>query len=316
MIHFIKRIQKNGYRMSLRTSLFFVLFIMMPAFSSSLKENIEQYFVDLWQDFDKIAASSSIKKTSLSYVDRYFVSMLKKNQTFYTFIKTNSKGVLINEVVRGEKTQRKFRDVGTQRWYTFVSKKHRDYHGFLRDENGRYYLFWAKPVLKMTRSGRKTFVGAVALKIDFWDCFHKIAEDIDEPFLIRLGRKSLYSNKWKKGPDFKENTLEISGVKRVSVRFVESDTAQTPTDSPTFSIAEDSLKEEVKSETKIVETKTKIKTEPKKPPAKRFSKTKKIIFIILFFAIILLVLYIFKLMVVIKDRRLRNMIDKEDKLPK
>lgn len=316
MLRFIKYIQNHGYCMSLMVSLFFVLCIMMPAFSSSLEENIEQYFVDLWQDFDKIATSSSIKKTSLSYVDRYFVSMLKTNQAFYTFIKTNSKGVLINEVVRGEKPERKFRDVGTQRWYYSVSKKYKDYHGFLRDENGRYYLFWAKPILKMTRSGEKKYIGAVALKVDLWDCFHKFAADIDKPFLIRLGRKSLYSNKWKKGSDFKEDALEIPGVKRVSVRFVESGAEQMPTDSPTFAVAEDTIKEEIKPETKTVETKAEIKSQSKKTPTKGFSKTKKTVFIIIVIAIIILILYLSKLIVVFKDRRLRKRIDKEDNLLK
>lgn len=287
---------------------------MMPAAASSLKEDIEQYFVKLWQDFDKVATSSSIKRTSLSYVDRYFISILKKNQTFYTFIKTNSKGVLINEVVRGEKPERKFRDVGTQRWYYYASKKYKDYHGFLRDKNGRYYLFWAKPVLKTTRSGVKKFIGAVALKVDIWDCFHKFASDVDKPFLIRLGRKSLYSNKWKKEVDFKEEELEIPGVKRVSVRFVDSGIERMPTDSPTFAIAEDTIKEVIKSDIKITETGDKIKSQPKKPPIKVFSKTKKIVFIIIVIAVIILILYLSKLIVVFKEWRLRKRIDKEDNL--
>ena len=279
----------------------------------SLKEDIEQYFTDLWQAFDKIASSSSIKKTSLSQVDRYFVSSLKKNQTFYTFIRTNSKGVLINEVIRGEKPERKFRDVGTQRRYYYVSKKYKDYQGFLRDENGRYYLFWAKPVLKITRSGVKKYVGAAAVKVDLWDCFHKFASDVDEPFLIRLGRKSLYSNKWKKGVEFEEKSLEIAGVKRVSVRYAKSATQEMPTDSPAFSVAQDTGAKEIIPEEKTTDLE-KIESKPKASPLKKFGKARKIVFIIIVVAIIVLILYLSKLITRIKDWRLRRKIEKEDNL--
>lgn len=294
--------------------LFLIIITQMTIAAPSLKEDIEQYFTDQWQAFDKIATSSSIKKTSLSQVDRYFVFSLKKNQTFYTLIKTNSKGVLINEVIRGEKPERKFRDVGTQKWYYYVSRKYRDYQGFLRDENGRYYLFWAKPVLKMTRSGTKKYVGAAAVKVDLWDCFHKFASDVDEPFLIRLGRKSLYSNKWKKGTDFEEKSLEIPGVKRVSVRYAKSAPQEMPTDSPAFAVAQDTGAKKIILGEKTTEVKEEIESKPKASPLKRFGKAKKIVFIIIVIAIIILILYLSKLISLIKDWRLRRKIEKEDNL--
>ena len=313
-MHYVKKIIR---RKTIFTGLCFLLMIINTktiVADPSLKEDIEQYFTDQWQAFDKIASSSSMKKTSLSQVDRYFVSSLKKNQTFYTFIKTNSKGVLINEVIRGEKPERKFRDVGTQRWYYHVSKKYKDYQGFLRDENGRYYLFWAKPVLKMTRSGVKKYIGAAAVKVDLWDCFHKYAADVDEPFLIRLGRKSLYSNKWKKGIEFEEKSLEIVGVKRVSVRYVKSAPQEMPTDSPAFSVAQDTGAKEIMPEEKTTEVEEKMESTPKASPLKKFGKARKIVFIVIVIAIILLILYLSKLITRIKDWRLRRKIEKEDNL--
>jgi len=291
-----------------------VIPIQMTIAGPSIKEDIEQYFTDQWQAFDKIAASSSIKKTSLSQVDRYFVASLKRNQTFYTFIKTNSKGVLINEVIRGEKPIRKFRDVGTQKWYYYVSRKYKDYQGFLRDENGRYYLFWAKPVLKMTRSGVKKYIGATAVKVDLWDCFHKFASDVDEPFLIRLGRKSLYSNKWKKGTEFEEKNLDIPGVKRVSVRYIKSTFQEMPTDRPAIAAVQDTGTKEISPEEKTLEVEEKTESKQKISPLKRFGKAKKIVFIIIVVAVIILILYLSKLITIYKDWRLRRKIEKEENL--
>lgn len=313
-MYYLKKITRDkplSFRMNF---LLLILTATVIIAEPSLKEDIEEYFTDQWQAFDKIATSSSIKKTSLSYIDRYFISILKRNQTFYTFIKTNSKGVLINEVIRGERPERKFRDVGIQRWYYHVSRKYKDYHGFLKDENGRYYLFWAKPVLKTTRSGAKKYIGAIAVKVDLWDCFHKFASDINEPFLIRLGRKGLYSNKWKKGIDFEEKSLEIPGVRRISVRIAVSTPEEMPTDSHTFAVAQDSVVKKNKPEEKAINVKEDIKTKPETPPAKKFGQAKIIVFIIIIVAVLVLTLYLSKLVAFYKDWRLKRKIEKEENL--
>jgi hypothetical protein len=89
------------------------------------------------------------------------------------------------------------------------------------EETGRYYLLWAAPILKKTK-GKEAFKGAVALKIDLWDCFQKYSKTAETPFLIRMGRLSLYSYKWNDTFAFVEEPLLIPGVEKITVKYPKS----------------------------------------------------------------------------------------------
>lgn len=280
---------------------FIVLFFFQPLTAKQAsKEDIENYFSELQNTFTLIAGASSVKSTSLSRTERYFVTILKKNQTLYSLIKTNSKGVIISEVIRGKTPEKNYRNVAGQPWFRTVLKKREDHYGFVKEETGRYYLFWGKPVFK----GANRFVGAVAVKIDLWDCFHKISADVNEPFLIRLGNKSLYSHKWKKGPLYKDDLLNIPGVRKISLRLEKVGAQKKASDTAAFSIAQD----------------TAIKKQPvEKKDTKGFSLKKmsifqKIVGIAMIIAFLVLLFYLTKLITIIKDWRLRKKIEKEDNL--
>ncbi len=295
-------------------SLLFLFVAYACASDTAFNEDVEKFFDDQKKSFDAIAESPSIRKTSLSQVDRYFVAQLKKNQTFYTLIKTNTKGVLINEVVRGMTPERKFKDVGTQKWYPYVSRRLKEYHGFLKDENGRFYLFWAKPILKNPGTNAEQFVGAVAAKVDIWDCFHKFASDIDKPFLVLLGRKSLYSNKWKRQLAFEEKLLRIPGIKKISIRYEKSaapllaDTGAAP----------DTLREIAATDTTppvftpVAESKPNENST--RNPFEKMSNLQKIVLFSILLAVLVLIVYLSKLAAKIRDWRIRRKIEKEDNL--
>jgi len=186
---------------------------------AALNESVDIYFAELKNDFDLVVAAPALRKTKLVYTDRHFVSILKKHQTFYSLIRTNSKGVVINEVIRGATPVRDYRKIANQFWYNHVAKTHEEYQGFLKEETGRYYLFWAKPILFTTPNGTKKFFGAVAAKIDLWDCFHKISTDVDKPFLARVEGISLYAHKWKNVTEFDEAGVTIPGAQKTFIRF-------------------------------------------------------------------------------------------------
>jgi len=280
---------------------FIVLFFFQPLTAKQAsKEDIENYFSELQNTFTLIAGASSVKSTSLSRTERYFVAILKKNQTLYSLIKTNSKGVIISEVIRGQTPERDYRNVADQPWFRTVLKKREDHYGFVKEETGRYYLFWGKPVFK----GANRFVGAVAVKIDLWDCFHKISADVKEPFLIRLANKSLYSHKWEKESLYNDDLLNIPGVRKISLRLEKIGSQKVASDTATFSIEQD----------------TAIKKQPvEKKDKKGFSLKKmgtfqKIVVIAMIIAFLILVFYLTKLITKIKDWHLRKKIEKEDNL--
>ncbi len=270
-----------------------------------LKQTIEDYFSELQNTFTLIAGASSVKSTSLSRTERYFVTILKKNQTLYSLVKTNSKGVIISEVIRGQTPERDFRNVADQPWFRNVSRKREDHYGFVKEEKtGRYYLFWGKPVLK----GSNRFVGAVAVKIDLWDCFHKLSADVTTPFLIRLGNKSLYSHKWEKEYNYREELLTVPGVRKISVRIRKTVPAQTTEDTTALGAVKDTTV-----------SKTALNTKGEKKSSKGFSFKKlglfqKIVLIAMIIAFLVLLFYLTKLITIIKDWRLRKKIEKEDNM--
>ena len=96
-----------------------------------------------------------------------------------------------------------------------------EYRGFIKiEETGRYYLFWAAPIIDKSqkKGSRGTFLGAVTIKVDLWDCFCEFSKNTEVPFLIRVNKMRLYSNKWKDTIAYREELIKVPGVKRVLLR--------------------------------------------------------------------------------------------------
>ena len=188
------------------------------AATETVKDYADSFFTNLEKTFDQIVKSSVVRKTSISPVDEYFFNMLKRNQVFHSLYRTNSKGVVINEVKRMEKPTRDYRNIADQPWFITMKKDLQPYSGFLKEDNGRYCLFWANPVLVEKRSG-KVMNGAIAVKIDLWDCFYKIADHSKVPFQARLGQKTLFDEKWERRFRYQENKIVVAGVDNLILRW-------------------------------------------------------------------------------------------------
>ncbi len=203
-----------------------VFFMLSPSFgeSANLQEDLNNYYVKLDETFANLLQAGAVKSTNLRSAERLFVREMRKNQAFNTFMRTNSKGTVISEVVRAEKVERPMRDVSDQKWFKIVSEKKEAYYSLIKDEEkGRYYLFWARPILKQG----DRFIGSVLVKIDLWDSFYEFSTTVYHPFLVKLGKKSLFSHKWEGGASGSEKALTIPGIDRISVVY-SSDNAPSP----------------------------------------------------------------------------------------
>jgi hypothetical protein len=187
-----------------------------PANAASITEGLDSLFTDLKSSFDKTASSKTLRSTKISPVNGFFIRTLKANQVIYSMLRTNSKGTVINEVIRGEDPLTKKRDISTQPWFRAVVKKSEPYTGFLKEENGRYYLFWVAPITSSTGK----LLGTVAAKVDIWDCIHKFSGRTETPFLVRVEKLSLYSHKWKGDMAYLEEPLAVPGVDKITVRYM------------------------------------------------------------------------------------------------
>ncbi len=182
----------------------------------SIHEDMNKYYEKMDESFSRLAKSSAFKSTSLAGAEKLFVKELKKNRAYYILSRTNSKGKVISEAVRGKKVERPNTDVEREKWFQTVKKTKEPYYSLTRDDDrGRYYLIWSKPVIK-----NNNFVGAVTAKIDLWDSFYEFSNSVYYPFLVRLNSLSLFSHKWNTDFSFKEERLVIPGINRISVRYI------------------------------------------------------------------------------------------------
>jgi hypothetical protein len=203
--------------------------------SVDFQGDLNRFFSSFDATFTGIVNTNAVKSTDLRQAERLFIREMKKHQAFNTFIRTNSKGSVIAEIVRAERVERPMRDVSDQKWFKFVSEKKESYYSLIKDdERGRYYLFWGRPILKQ---GNR-FVGSVLLKIDLWDGFYEFSNTVYQPFLIKLGRKSLFAHKWGDGNNVTEKPISIQGIERISVVYSSENMpagtpAVAPKDTPT-----------------------------------------------------------------------------------
>lgn len=190
--------------------------ILTNADSLSIHIEMNKYYEKMDESFSRIARSTALKSTSLSGAEKLFVREMKKNRAYYTLIRTNSKGKVISEAVRGKKVERPNTDVVREKWFQTVKKTKEPYYSIIRDDDrGRYYLIWSKPVIK-----NNNFVGTVTAKIDLWDSFYEFSNSVYYPFLVRLNNLSLFSHKWNNDFTYKEERLTVPGINRISVRYI------------------------------------------------------------------------------------------------
>lgn len=204
--------------------------VISNAETTSIQVEMNKYYENMDESFSRICKSSALKSTGLSAAEKLFVKELRKNLSYYILVRTNSKGKIISEAVRGKKVERPNTSAEREKWFQVVKKTKEPYYTLIRDDDrGRYYLIWSKPVLK-----NNVFVGAVTAKIDLWDSFYEFSNSVYYPFLIRLNGLRLFSHKWNNDFTHKEERLSIPGVNRISVRFIpekKADSAVTTVDS-------------------------------------------------------------------------------------
>jgi hypothetical protein len=192
-----------------------------PAVPSEMKLGMDSVFITMQQNFDEIMESPTVKNKTAATVNGFFFKALKEHQPYYSLTRVNTKGVVINEMIRlVEKPDTKPQDLSKLAWVKRTLTLHKAYSGMVKlEETGRYYLVWAAPIMGKDKNGKETVEGAVSLKIDLWDCFHKYSNTTETPFLVRLDKLRLYSSKWKNDIRYKEELLNVAGVKKISVRY-------------------------------------------------------------------------------------------------
>lgn len=198
------------------------------AADDSLEVTAQQYFADMYERFEKTVASKYATGTDRAALNQHFVWVMKRFPTMHSFVKTNSKGTVINKVSFGSVPDKVYEDVPNGAWYSHIALNHKAREKVWFDkESGRYYLVWSRPV---EAGPNKKFVGVLAVKIDLWDTFHKFGKTTEMPFLAFINGKALYAHDWKRYKDYIARTFEIPGVRKASMRYVTPEMAEANTE--------------------------------------------------------------------------------------
>jgi hypothetical protein len=223
-----------------------ILFVHLQSFSASLKDTADSYFTGLGNAFGTIAAGKAVRSPKTSVASVYFVGALKKHPTFFSLLRVNAKGYLINEVIRGKTPQKVMRTIATQQWFKQVAGTKEECRDMIED-NGRFYLFWVTPITSTTKAKKEVLSFAVAVKIDLWDCFEALSKTTATPFQVRVGAKTLFAHDWNDTIKHTEESLTIPGTEKVFIRIpgppapeVQADTAK-PVDSTLIKAQQDSI---------------------------------------------------------------------------
>jgi hypothetical protein len=303
-----------------KTFLFSAVLLLWNAGFSELPaqttgDTINKYFAVLKKDFDNVAANRLVLQKAAGPAEKLFVKELKRHQPFYAFIRTNSKGRVVAEMVRGDKENPKNRNISDQTWYKEVSRNLEEYQGSVLEDNGRYYLFWSKPLLKYSgTTHKKIFSGAVAVKIDLWDCFREISENTANPFWVRLNKRSLFSNKWKNDTCFAEDTLFVPGAKLLILQTDKKPMQAALAPTPAASI--NKYDATAKSVSDVVPNSTLAQQQNAKKNAvvKKGGPSKTILLILAVLILIAIIYLIIKLVSWFNVHNIMRKIDKDDSL--
>jgi hypothetical protein len=147
----------------------------------------------------------------------------------------------------------------------------------------------------------------LALKIDLWDSFHKFAKNVETPFLIRLGKMPLYSNKWKDTIAFKEEAVDVQGVKRCTIRYPKSATMFVTTPEPPVVAAPAVDSAKIKAATQDSLNKALAAAKDKKKKA----NARMVMIAVLIVLIIIVGILIFIVVPAMRQRALMKNIDNE-----
>jgi hypothetical protein len=277
-----------------------LLFLAAPCYSQSMKDTANTYFAALKKDFDKLAKNPALKKPKVSPVNGLFVTALKKHQPTTSLVRVNAKGVIVNEVIRGEVPLKKVnKKAGDLEWYSTVIKSKKEYDT-VTEENGRFYLLWSKPLM----GAKKRVTAVVVAKIDIWDCFQLLSKETTSPYLVRMEKKTLYSHKWKTGSNYLEEPLEIPGIEEIT--FL--------TEKPAAVRAGETLDVSVQ---RVVPAAPEAQVAPKAPDKNKkkglsLTKNRKLLIIIGIVVLIILIILIVRFYVWLNHKFVMHSINKPD----
>jgi hypothetical protein len=72
----------------------------------TVQDSINSFFAKMDENFQQLCESPALKSTKLSPAEKLFVRTMKRNQFYLSLVRTNSRGIIISEAIRGKNVDR------------------------------------------------------------------------------------------------------------------------------------------------------------------------------------------------------------------
>lgn len=205
--HFHSRIRKALCVLLAATA----LFCFAGARGAQTPGYLQKHFVELDSALSIIPRLPQARMKEVEPVNGLFRKIMARYPDIEDIFRTNSKGVVVNEVDRQGRNSLVHTDVGDSAWYAEPKKTTGRWYGSFVKENKRQFVVWSVPLSVTMPAGGTRFAGIVAFKIDVFSCFKNFAAHAGSPFEILLDGKSLYYLSWTENTPFDESDVELPG---------------------------------------------------------------------------------------------------------
>ena len=152
-------------------------------------------------------------------VEELFTAALSSRPEFGLIARTNSKGLVVNVISRGDSSVRKNSDVSIRDWYDAPLSSRRPYYGPPFEENKEWRVYWSRPIMVRNSVGTMRFGGVVAAKINCTVLMKRFAAQSKDPFEITYKGKNFFSRSWNNPDAYEEKPLQVPGIGGLSYRF-------------------------------------------------------------------------------------------------
>jgi hypothetical protein len=175
---------------------------------------VTEHFTRLEKDLADLADQPQMEGTvdEARPIVRKFI---QSRPEIVSLMRVNSKGKVVNEIVRNGKAGTLYRDISKQEWYRHTLRI-ASFHGLSTTESNRMALLWSKPI-RTSKDGKVGFGGAVLATIDLMAGFTRIAGANNRPYEVTRNSASIYSFNWIPGITATATKAEIKGLGEIVI---------------------------------------------------------------------------------------------------
>ncbi len=182
-------------------------FFVVWAESDETTAAVAEHFDALHTTIAQLAESDALASANIKRAVAPFKKTMSSHASVTSMMRINSKGKVVNEVVREGRPGRRFRNVSRQGWFTETARLN-NYYGYLKRRDGDFELFWCFPIVL---SGNR-FGGALVAKIDMKRALKTVAGEIDKPFRVVYEKRVFFAHEWNKSGETATKKLDVRGT--------------------------------------------------------------------------------------------------------